>query len=222
MTTRSGRLALAAAMGLAASAAAAQTPSIPRPVPRQPPATQPGTPPAATAPGQPAAGQPALTEDARSTLATLHLRSAFEVEAGQLAQQQGSAQAVKDFGRTLEQDARRVDGELAALVRERGQDVATLALPEHERTGHQQMMDRLRATQGDMFDRELVRAAIDVEQRYVQDLKAMRDRTPGEDARLKKWLDDTENLAEAHLAAARALKRTQDSQPAARRPPGTP
>ncbi|ACL64284.1 conserved hypothetical protein [Anaeromyxobacter dehalogenans 2CP-1] len=219
MIVRISKLALGAALAIAAGSAGAQTPGTPRPIPRQPPAT---TPPITAAPGQPAAGQPALTEDARNTLATLHLRNAFEVDAGQLAQQQGGSQPVKDFGRTLEQDARRVDGELASLVRERGQDVATLPLPEHERAGHQQMMDRLRAVQGDAFDRELVRAAIDVEQRYVQDLKTMRNRTPGQDARLKKWLDDTENVAEAHLAAARALKRSQDGQRAARRPPGAP
>ena len=47
----------------------------------------------------------------------------------------------------------------------------------------------------------------------------MRERTPGHDARLKKWLDDTENVAEAHLASARDAKRTLDTQRAARRTP---
>lgn len=212
-TTRS-MLVAAALLGGAAASAQVQRPSPPqpRPVPARPEAQPP-----AAAPAAPAAQ---LTEDARRSLARIHLRKAFEVEVGQLAQQRGQAAEVKELGRRLEQEARRVDVELAGLVRERGVEVQTLALPEEERAPQAQMMARLQELQGEQLDRELVRSAIEMEQRLVQDLKDMRDRTPGEDARLKKWLDDAENVAEAQLAAARDTKRSLDGQRAARRPAG--
>lgn len=216
MSRRTSRSLLAAAVLLGGAGASAQ---VPRPAPphtRPAPGRPEAQPPAAAAAGQTVQ----LTEDARRSLARIHLRNAFEVEAGQLAQQLGQSQHVKDLGRRLEQEARRVDGELVGLVSERGIDVAALPLPEEERTAHRQMMARLRELQGEPFDRELVRSTIEIEQRYVQDLKDMRDRTPGEDARLKKWLDDTENVAEAHLASARDAKRGLDGQRAARRPAG--
>ncbi len=215
MSNRTSRSLLAAAVLLGGASATAQVPRpLPpdsRPAPRQPRAQPPATS-AAGAQGQ-------LTDDARRSLARIHLRNAFEVDAGQLAQQRGQSREVKDLGRRLEQEARRVDGELAALVSERGLDANALQLPEEERSTHNQMMARLRELQGEQFDRELVQSTIQIEQRYVQDLKDMRDRTPGEDARLKRWLDDTENVAEAHLASARDAKRALDTQRAARRTP---
>lgn len=214
MSNRTSRSLLAAAVLLGGASVTAQVPRpLPpdsRPAPRRPAARPPAT--AAGAQGQ-------LTEEARRSLARIHLRNAFEVDAGQLAQQRGQSQEVKDLGRRLEQEARRVDGELAALLSERGADANALQLPEEERSTHNQMMARLRELQGEQFDRELVQSTVQVEQRYVQDLKDMRDRTPGEDARLKTWLDNTENVAEAHLASARDAKRAIDAQRAARRPP---
>lgn len=218
MSIRTSQSLLAAAVLLGGASATAQAPRRSPPQSQSRPAP---APPAAQAPAPAVAGQAGqLTEDARRSLARIHLRNAFEVEAGQLAQQRGQAPSVKDLGRKLEQEARRVDGELAGLVRERGADANALTLPEEERSSHGQMMTRLRELQGEQFDRELVRAAIETEQRYVQDLKDMRDRTPGQDARLKRWLDDTENVAEAHLASARDAKRDLDGQRAARRPAG--
>lgn len=211
---------LAAAAMVAGASASAQA-SRPQPGPRPAPGTAPGTAPAqAQAPAQAATGQAAqLTDDARRSLAKIHLRNAFEVDAGQLAQQRGQSQAVKDLGRKLEQEARKVDADVAGLMRERGGDINALPLPEAERSGHGQMMAKLRELQGEQFDQEFVRDTVQIEERYEQDLKEMRDRTPGHDARLKKWLDDTENTAEAHLAAARDAKRSLDTQRAARRTP---
>lgn len=215
MTRRTWQSMLAAGALLAGTSARAQAP---RPAPGRP---NPGAAQSAPlqAPAQGATGQPQLTDDARRSLAKIHLRNAFEVEAGQLAQQRGQSQAVKDLGKKLEQEARKVDVDMAGLVRERGGDIASLPLPNEERAGHQQMMSRLQQLQGDPFDREFVRDLAQVEEKYEADLKEMRDRTPGHDARLKKWLDDTENVAEAHLASARDAKRTLDTQRAARRPP---
>lgn len=215
MSRRTSRTLIVAAALLGGASAGAQVPRPSPPQSRPAPAHPAAQPSAATA-----AAQGTLTDDARRSLARIHLRNAFEVEAGQLAQQHGQSAEVKELGRKLEQEARRVDGELAGLARERGADANALPLPEEERSAHGQMMTRLRELQGEQFDRELVRSTIEIEQRYVQDLKDMRDRTPGSDARVKKWLDDTENVAEAHLASARDAKRGLDGQRAARRPAG--
>lgn len=226
MMIRSVRTLLVGAL-LGATSVSAQ---VPRPLPRSPaPASGED---ARPAPGRPGAQAPSaaaqagqLTDEARQSLAWIKLRNGFELEAGQLAQQRGHSQEVKDLGRELEQEARRVGGELSALLAERGVDANSLdalsGLPSlaAERNTHQQVMARLRELQGEQFDRELVQHVIGVEQQYVENLKGMRDRTPGEDARLKKWLDDTENVAEAHLASARDAKRVLDDQRAARRPP---
>lgn len=211
MTRRSWQFMLAAGALLAGASAGAQVPR-PQPGPRPAPTPAPATAPAAGQAGQ-------LSEDARRSLATIHLRNTFELEAGQVAQERGQSQAVKDLGRRLQQEAQQVDAGLVAIVQERGGVVDQLPFPNEERTAHQQMMARLRELQGEQFDQELVKAVTEVEQRYEQDLKQMRDRTPGQDARLKRWLDDTENVAEAHLAAARDAKRALDAQRAARRTP---
>lgn len=216
MTRRTWQSMLAAGALLAGASANAQ---VPRPQPGPRPAPAPAPAPQAQAPAQAAGQGGQLTEDARRSLARIHLRNTFELEAGQVAQERGQSQAVKDLGKRLQQDAQNVDANLVSLVQQRGGVVDQLPFPNEERSGHTQMMARLRELQGEQFDQELVKATIQVEQRYEQDLKQMRDRTPGQDAQLKKWLDDTENVAEAHLAAARDAKRAVDSQRAARRTP---
>jgi putative membrane protein len=228
------RITVVAAL-LAAGAAGAQTtypgtsrraptpPGVPPPAQPQPPtATPPATPQPAPAPA-PTATPPAGTagqtlDDAqKQILGALHLRYAFDVDAGQLAATQGQAQQVKDLGQKLADDARRLDGELAGIARERGGDINAIAVPENERSKHGDKMTRLRGLQGRDFDRELVRAEIENQNQNTEDLKRMRDRTPGKDARLKKWLDDAENVGEAHLLQARQAKQALDAQRAAQR-----
>jgi predicted outer membrane protein len=185
----------------------------PAPAPA-PPAKQPGAA-AQQAPGSEAAVQ--LTERQRQMLGTLHLRDALLVDAGLLAAEKGESPEVKRLGNDLVTSARALDEQLRILVAARGDISSALPLPEEERAPMQQTLQRLRGLSGAEFDREFVLATREVQQKYVEDLKRMRDETPGKNAELKTWLDAAENVAETQLTSTRQVKQALDAQRAAKR-----
>src|SRR5690606_34650786 len=63
-----------------------------------------------------AAAASALPTDAQSFVDTASASDMYEVEAGKLAQTMGTAQAVKDFGKTLETDHTKSTADLKAAA----------------------------------------------------------------------------------------------------------
>lgn len=225
MNARTIRMITAAAILAAAAQARGQT----KPegegswrVPKVPGKTEPApAPPATKQPGsqaQPAPqAQAALDEQNRSILGTLSLRNHFAIEVSQIAAQRGTSNEVKQLGERLVTEHQRLEEDVGKMVTSRGGTLASLPKPESERAAHEQLVQRLKGLSGAEFDREFVLAVQDVQRGYVEDLKRMRDATPGKDADLKRWLDNHEDLAEERLTATRQVKQALDAKRAAQR-----
>jgi putative membrane protein len=203
---------------------AAPTPSSSNPAPATPPSSSPApaptasTPaPAPAAPGQAPVAGAAPADQNNAIFAALSARNAHAIELGQLAAQRGSSEQVKQLGARLVQEHQQLEQDLKTFVASRGMDLASLPKPESENAAHQQLVQKLQALSGPEFDREFVLGVREVQAHYVQDLKDMRDRTPGKDAAMKKWLDEQEDRAEARLTATRQAKQAVDAQRAAKK-----
>jgi putative membrane protein len=214
-------LLLVASLALPAAAGAqSTTPQVPWP--RRPPASQP---PAQPAPGQPAPAQPqaqtapqvqdpSWDAQAKQRLDALHALNDTEIQVGKVAQQRAQAQQVKDLANRIVSEHQAIEAQLQALAKKRGITVGATSNQAQIEQGRAQTIGALQATAaGADFDKLYVRHEIDAHQEIEDQLKALRDETPGRDAELKKWLDDTENTAEAHLAAARQAKSALDAAP---------
>jgi len=191
-------------------------PRGPQPRGRQQPRTQqPPAQPQAQAQAQQPQGQAMpLTEEQKQAIGAINVRNQLAMRAGELAANRGGSDEVKNLGRLLAADHKRVEGELAALLKERNTDVNALPQPP-EKQKIEQELAQLGSRTGEDFDRQFIDFLTRDRPAFVEALKRARDVTPGRDARLKKFLDDVENLEEGHLSAARQLK----SQRQARTPP---
>ncbi len=209
--------ALAAALAVTAQAQIKWPPSEANKRPQPQPAPAPQTQPAPAPPqAQPPAGQVAqLSAEQRAALGTMWAHNQLGIRAGDVAAASGASNEVKNLGRWLANDHRRIEGELAKMLRERGvADPNTLA-PPADKQRLESELGQLSARAGEDFDKELVAFLTRNQPMFVEALKRARDVTPGKDAGLKKFLDDVENLEEGHLSASRQLK----TQRQARTPP---
>jgi putative membrane protein len=213
------RLAVLAALAAPALAAAQlQWPgkTKPQPPPGQPPASQPTPQGPAQATPQPAASG-SWDPKAKERFDQIHVLNDTEVHVGQVAQQRAQAPQVKALANRFVAEHQAIEGQMAALAKSRG--LAISAGPDEEKA-RKQAIDALPGAAGPDFDRAYVLRETQAHEKIEDQLKALREATPGSDAQLKKWLDDTENTAEAHLDAARQAKVALDGAPVQARSPG--
>jgi putative membrane protein len=192
------------------------TQPAPAPAPQQQPPAQPGT--AQTT--QNTSGQQ-LNDEQRRMLGTLHARNNILIASGRDAAARGQSNEVRQFGQRLQQEHTRIQGELAQLASERGVEVGNLPQASDELQANHQRLTRLQSVPNEQYDREFATALRDLGRQYEADLKRMRDATPGKDARLKSWLDQIENVAEADRLAAQQLIDGMNAQRQARTPPSS-
>lgn len=72
----------------------------------------------------------------------------------------------------------------------------------------QATMQYLGGQNGPAFDHAFIAAEVNGFRGIEQQLKDLREATPGSDAQLKKWLDDTENVSEQSLSDARNARQS--------------
>jgi putative membrane protein len=181
------------------------------------PAPTPGSP-TATPPGQMPGGESA--EQVTQTLQSLRSLDAMVIQAGTLASQRAHNATLKAFGSKLVKDHQKIDEGLVKFANSRHLGLGAQAQMKSEDSAK---IQKLQGVQGTDFDREFSDEAVNAHMQYVQQLKDMRDKTPGKDPELKKWLDDAENVEEAHLTEARQVRdqMRQESSRQARTPPTT-
>lgn len=192
----------AAALALAAHQANAQGSGSPLPGTNPPPATTPPTtttPPATT--GQAGAADPTATD----TIQHVHQLNAEMMSIGKLAAERGTTTNVKQYGQRIASEHQRLDNELTQIAQRRG-----VALKPAEQivkdSGQASFMAPVVAKTGIEFDRAIMDLLVSERENRVPQLKQMRDRTPGRDAELKKWLDDMEVLMEKTRNEARDVR----------------
>lgn len=212
---------------VASLAIAVQAQEPPKPWPQsQPPAEpQPGQPQPQAAPApapapapqaQPQTGQAAqLTAEQKTAIGEVQAQNQLAIKAADMAASRGASDEVKNIGRWLGNDHRRVQGELAKMLQPRGAQGALPAPASPQRQKIEQELAQLESRSGEQFDREFMTFLTHAQPAYVDALKRARDVTAGKDPVFKKFLDDVENLEEGHLTGIRQAK----AQRQARTPP---
>ena len=123
-----------------------------------------------------------------------------EVKLGQMAQDKGTTQRVKDFGGMMVKDHSAAGDELKGLA---GQKNVTL--PSTVGADHQKKIDDLNKKAGKDFDRAYIKAMVDGHQSAVNDFeKASKNTT---DADVKAWVDKTLPTLRMHLDSAKAIQK---------------
>jgi putative membrane protein len=121
-----------------------------------------------------------------------------EVELGKLAEQRGSIDAVKDFGRRMAADHGKASEELTQLARQKG-----LTLPTKLDSKHQSLYDRLAKLSGAEFDRACITEMVKDHRKDAAEFKKLADQ--GRDAELKAWARKTLPTIEDHLQTVENL-----------------
>jgi putative membrane protein len=126
----------------------------------------------------PPVGAASLTAD---TLWKIHQTNQLEIEVGKLAEKRGQVRAVRDYGRTLVADHRRLDDDTLGLAR--AQDIH-LDNPKLISDKTKSDIDDTRAKIGELtstsritFDREFAKAMLNGHGQCVADLEAVAAKT---------------------------------------------
>jgi putative membrane protein len=139
---------------------------------------------------------PAALAQAGNTFATKAAQGGMaEVKLGELAQQKGQSQAVKDFGSRMVADHTKANDELKSLAGRKG-----ITLPSDVDARDQAIYDFLSKLQGAAFDRAYMRDMVADHRADVTEFR--RESEHGSDADLKAFAAKTLPTLEDHLRMA--------------------
>ncbi len=124
-----------------------------------------------------------------------------EVKLGQLAEDKGSSQAVKDFGRRMVDDHSQANEKLKTIA-----DAEHLSIPTALDKHDQAVYDKLSKLSGDVFDRAYAR---DMVKDHQSDVEAFRqEASNGRDEGIKTFASETLPTLQDHLKMAREMMQT--------------
>ena len=124
-----------------------------------------------------------------------------EVKLGQMAQEKGTNQRVKDFGAMMVKDHTAAGDELKNMARQKN-----VTLPETMSNDHQKKTDDLNKKTGKDFDKAYIKAMVDGHQSAVSDFEKASKNT--KDADVKAWVDKTLPTLRMHLDSAKAIQKS--------------
>jgi putative membrane protein len=136
-----------------------------------------------------------------------------EVKLGQLAQEKGSSDEVKQFGKKMVDDHSQANDKLKSVASQEN-----VNLPEGLSKKDQATYDKLSKLSGDAFDRAYAR---DMLKDHQDDIAAFqREARNGRDAGIKSFASETLPTLQDHLKMAREMMRTLSPSNAAKNGPG--
>jgi len=118
-----------------------------------------------------------------------------EVQLGQLAQDKGSNQAVKDFGSQMVKDHTDANNQLKSVVSNKGTTV-----PDKMNAKDQALYDRLSKLSGSQFDRAYITAMVKDHREDIAEFQ--RESKTGKDPDVKSFATNTLPTLEHHLQMA--------------------
>jgi putative membrane protein len=123
----------------------------------------------------------------------------MEVQAGQIAQQNGQSQRVKDFANMMVTDHSKANDELKSLVS--GRISIVDSLPKDK----QKHLDAMKKMKGSAFDKHYISMMVDDHQKDVAKFKKASANC--NDAQLKTWATNTLPTLQKHLDSIQAIKK---------------
>ncbi len=152
---------------------------------------------AAALPPSARAADPASAAD-RSFIAMVSQGGMFEVKAGQLGAEQGSAQDIKDQGATEAHDHQLVGDKLKAIASEAG-----ITFPDALNPQFQKQFDDLKALSGPAFDNAYLRAMADI---HAKDGAAFAaEAKNGGNPKLRAFAAETHRIVLRHIGELKAV-----------------
>ncbi|HET6995165.1 MAG TPA: DUF4142 domain-containing protein [Chitinophagaceae bacterium] len=123
-----------------------------------------------------------------------------EVQQGQLAQEKGNNQAVKDFGTMMVHDHSAVNDRLKALATQRN-----VQLPDSVSRKHKKMLDDLSKKSGKEFDRAYINAMVKDHQEDIKEFEEAANKV--NDLEVKAFINNTLPTLRTHLDSAKAIQK---------------
>jgi putative membrane protein len=118
----------------------------------------------------------------------------LEVQLGQIAQQKASSQAVKDFGKRMEQDHTQINKELGDIAKARNVSLPT------DLGNEKKTVDRLSSRTGAAFDKDYMRFSVTEHRKDIREFE--REEKGGMDSDLKAFVTKTLPTLREHLRMA--------------------
>jgi len=121
-----------------------------------------------------------------------------EVTFGNLAKQNGSSDAVKEFGNRMVTDHSQANDQLRQLAQQKG-----ITLPSHMDAKDKRVNKLLQSKQGAAFDQAYIRDMVEDHEADVAEFR--KEATNGKDPEVKAWAQKTLPVLEQHLATAKQV-----------------
>lgn len=122
----------------------------------------------------------------------------MEVQLGQMAQQKGTSQEIKDFGKMMATDHGKANGELSTLISNK-----KIKVPGKLTAKHQKMVDKFTKLSGPDFDKKYAKEMVKDHTEDVEKFRKMSEKA--KDPELKAWADKTLPVLEQHLQQAKDM-----------------
>jgi putative membrane protein len=122
----------------------------------------------------------------------------MEVELGKFAQENGTSQDVKDFGKMMETDHSKANEELKAIAQKNNKTV-----PEKMKDKHLEKVKELKAKKGSEFDKEYMDAMVEDHEKDIEEFESALEKVQNQE--LKDWIDKTLPTLKNHLAEAKRI-----------------
>ena len=134
-----------------------------------------------------------------------------EVTMGQLAQQKGSSEAVKQLGQTLVNDHHTANQQLQQIAHKEGAQLRTSPDPKE-----QAETDPLQNLNRQQFDQALLQHAVMDHQKYIKEFQ--KEANSGSDPQLKQFAQQQLPTLQKHLQMARQAQQSMGSKSSASSP----
>lgn len=140
-----------------------------------------------------------LSKDDSAFVMEAAMGGMMEVQAGQLAQQNGASQRVKDFGNMMVTDHSKANDELKGLVSGR------ISIPDSLPADMKKHLDAMRNMKGAAFDKHYITMMNDDHKKDIG--KFQKEANNGGDAQLKSWAGNTLPVLQKHMDSVTAIKK---------------
>jgi putative membrane protein len=126
-----------------------------------------------------------------------------EVELGNLAQEKGQSQAVKDFGQMMVHDHSAANDKLKGIASSKGID-----LPTSSSVGQMATMGKLKVLSGNSFDKSYVKGMVQDHQEDIKEFEM--EAQNGKDPEARQFAQSTLPTLKAHLSKIQAIAASND------------
>jgi len=122
----------------------------------------------------------------------------MEVQLGEMAQQKGTSQEVKDFGKRMVTDHGKANDELESIITKKRMKMPAKLAPKHKK-----MVDKFANLSGQEFDKKYAKEMVKDHTKDVAKFKKMSGKL--KDPEIKVWVDKTTPVLEQHLQQAKEM-----------------